>query len=77
MVKETQSLTKVRGVVPVMSSHWAGDVPPTGSEPLKKTASHRLVPAPGDGEATPTCDAAEKAETRSAVSFITVGKPLP
>lgn len=28
VVKETQSLTKVRGVVPVMSSHCAGDVPP-------------------------------------------------
>lgn len=30
VVKETQSLTKVRGVVPVMSSHCAGDVPPDG-----------------------------------------------
>ena len=28
VVKDTQSLTKVRGVVPVMSSHCAGDVPP-------------------------------------------------
>lgn len=28
VVKETQSLTNVRGVVPVMSSHCAGDVPP-------------------------------------------------
>lgn len=27
--------------------------------------------------APPTCDAAEQAEARSAVSFITVGKPLP
>lgn len=30
VVKETQSLMKVRGVVPVMSSHCAGDVPPGG-----------------------------------------------
>lgn len=28
VVKETQSVTKDSGVVPVMSSHWAGDVPP-------------------------------------------------
>lgn len=28
VVKDTLSLMKVRGVVPVMSSHWAGDVPP-------------------------------------------------
>lgn len=28
VVNETQSLTKVRGVVPVISSHCAGDVPP-------------------------------------------------
>jgi len=28
VVKDTQSFIKVRGVVPVMSSHWAGDVPP-------------------------------------------------
>lgn len=28
VVKDTQSLTKVRGVVPVMSSHCAGEVPP-------------------------------------------------
>lgn len=29
VVKETQSLMNVNGVVPVMSSHWAGVVPPT------------------------------------------------
>jgi len=29
VVKETQSSAKVSGVVPVMSSHCAGDVPPT------------------------------------------------
>lgn len=29
MVKETQSLINVNGVVPVISSHWAGVVPPT------------------------------------------------
>lgn len=28
VVKETHWLTKVRGVEPVMSSHWAGVVPP-------------------------------------------------
>lgn len=28
VVKETQSVTKDSGVVPVMSSHCAGDVPP-------------------------------------------------
>lgn len=28
VVKETHSLTNVSGVVPVMSSHWAGVVPP-------------------------------------------------
>lgn len=28
VVKETQSWAKVSGVVPVMSSHWAGVVPP-------------------------------------------------
>lgn len=28
VVKETQSLMNVNGVVPVMSSHWAGVVPP-------------------------------------------------
>lgn len=27
--------------------------------------------------APPTCDAAEQAETRRAVSFVTVGEPLP
>lgn len=27
-MKETHSLTNVSGVVPVMSSHWAGVVPP-------------------------------------------------
>ena len=30
MVKETHSVTKDKGVVPVMSSHCAGDVPPAG-----------------------------------------------
>lgn len=30
VVKETQSVTKDNGVVPVMSSHCAGDVPPAG-----------------------------------------------
>lgn len=28
VVNETHWLTKVRGVEPVMSSHWAGVVPP-------------------------------------------------
>lgn len=28
VVKDTQSVTKESGVVPVMSSHCAGDVPP-------------------------------------------------
>lgn len=28
VVKETQSVTKDSGVVPVMSSHCAGDIPP-------------------------------------------------
>ena len=28
VVKDTQSCMKVSGVVPVMSSHCAGDVPP-------------------------------------------------
>lgn len=28
VVKETQSLINVNGVVPVISSHWAGVVPP-------------------------------------------------
>lgn len=28
VVKDTQSLIKVNGVVPVISSHWAGVVPP-------------------------------------------------
>lgn len=28
VVKETQSVTKDSGVVPVMSSHCAGEVPP-------------------------------------------------
>ena len=32
VVNDTQSLTKVSGVVPVMSSHWAGAVPPTSKE---------------------------------------------
>lgn len=32
VVKETQSVTKDSGVVPVMSSHWAGDVPPVGKQ---------------------------------------------
>lgn len=35
VVKETQSVTKDSGVVPVMSSHWAGDVPPAGNRARK------------------------------------------
>ena len=31
-VKNTQSLTKVNAVEPVMSSHWAGVEPPSGQE---------------------------------------------
>lgn len=37
VVKETHWLTKVRGVEPVMSSHWAGVVPPG-------TQTHDLLP---------------------------------
>lgn len=32
VVKETQSLINVNGVVPVMSSHWAGVVPPAQTQ---------------------------------------------
>lgn len=38
VVKETQSVTKDSGVVPVMSSHWAGDVPPVWNR-IKKMRS--------------------------------------
>lgn len=39
VVKETHWLTKVRGVEPVMSSHWAGVVPP-------ETQTLDLLPKP-------------------------------
>lgn len=32
VVKETQSVTKDSGVVPVMSSHCAGDIPPAWNQ---------------------------------------------
>ena len=36
VVKETQSFTKVRGVEPVTSSHWALEEPPKSSYQRKK-----------------------------------------
>lgn len=38
VVKETHSVTKDSGVVPVMSSHWAGDVPPAGNKGQKTSS---------------------------------------
>lgn len=38
VVKETQSVTKESGVVPVMSSHWAGDVPPVCNKGKKMSS---------------------------------------
>lgn len=40
VVKETQSVTKDSGVVPVMSSHWAGDVPPVGNKQRLSSTRH-------------------------------------
>lgn len=39
VVKETHSLTNVSGVVPVMSSHCAGVVPPATTGLVKKLGS--------------------------------------
>lgn len=39
MVKDTQSLIKVSGVVPVISSHWAGVVPPARGHEMLEDAS--------------------------------------
>lgn len=39
VVKETHSLTNVNGVVPVMSSHCAGVVPPEITGLLKKSGN--------------------------------------
>lgn len=36
VVNETQSLVKVKGVVPVISSHWAGVVPPAYGQTTHK-----------------------------------------
>lgn len=57
VVKETHSLTNVNGVVPVMSSHCAGVVPPetTGLLRMRQRSSLRapsassVVPALGRG----------------------------
>lgn len=43
VVKETQSVTKDNGVVPVMSSHCAGDVPPVGNR-SQQVSSQPLQP---------------------------------
>lgn len=45
VVKETQSLTNVSGVVPVISSHWAGVVPPAHrhKQNIDMLQSERLV----------------------------------
>ena len=47
VMNETQSLIKVRGVVPVMSSHWAGVVPPVMEQ------RRRNVGAPPDPTSPP------------------------
>lgn len=39
VVKETQSVTKDSGVVPVMSSHCAGDIPPARDRGKKMSPS--------------------------------------
>lgn len=39
VVKETQSVTKDSGVVPVMSSHCAGDIPPARDRGKKMSSS--------------------------------------
>lgn len=39
VVKETQSVTKDSGVVPVMSSHCAGDIPPARDRGQKMSLS--------------------------------------
>ena len=42
VVKDTQSLTKESGVVPVMSSHCAGEGPPTSSERVHNDYAHTV-----------------------------------
>lgn len=41
-MKETHSLTNVNGVVPVMSSHWAGVVPPEMTVIFKRTKNRQV-----------------------------------
>ena len=43
VVKETQLSTNVSGVVPVISSHWAGAVPPGRRDRGKKVISVNLT----------------------------------
>lgn len=43
VVKETQSVTKDSGVVPVMSSHWAGDVPPVWGTRYQVNSAHIFI----------------------------------
>ena len=55
VVKDAQSLTKVRGVVPVISSHCAGVVPPENNERTNQlvTMETRQLIVVGNAEEDP------------------------
>ena len=55
VVKDAQSLTKVRGVVPVISSHCAGVVPPENNKRSNQlvTVETRQLVVEGNAEEAP------------------------
>ena len=55
VVKDAQSLTKVRGVVPVISSHCAGVVPPENNKRSNQlvTMETRQLVVEGNAEEAP------------------------